>query len=459
MKKVHLLVFNIALVALLITILFSCNDPTTVGAGILDNDVIPIQVDELDVSFRQNEGTPFTAYTGGGASEQNQVQCGIIEDDVFGRSEASFYMQFHPLTRLLVNKPDRIIDSVYLVLYLDSAATYGKNGFLTLGIDRLTESIDGLQSYLSNHNFGSGESLVSDFLFQPNYEMPDEDEIEPGANVRIPLSESIGTEIFALDSLILNSDSAFLQNFFGIHIKPIASSQQFVGFNPYRSNDQSVLSGIRIYYRDSATDTSSVIYNLSSSFGYFRSPVVQHYDFDYTGSQVEHFLNNPTDSILFIQGNGGVNVEVIIDGLADLGSILINKAELFIPFNSSALDFDDFPELETIFLTREGLSGNREFIPEFLESVIFRFTPMGRLDSLDSVLGYSYNIPIQIQEMIDQTIFGEDMRLQSVGVSSDQNRRTSFGPENKAESSARSVIFGRTNLSETIRLRISYTDN
>ena len=444
---------------LLFAILLSCNEPTTVGAGIVDNDVIEIKVKAFEVQLRQRSGDVFSTYITGGGFQVNQSQCGVIEDNIFGRSEAGFAIQFHPINRLLSFNPFRIIDSVCLVLYLDEEASYGPVGDVSLGIDRLGERIDGLQNYQSDTRFSVAEELVSEFTFTPDYNMPADSASEPGAHIRIPIPEHVGTDVFILDSLILNSDSAFTENFYGFNIRALSTSNHFAGFKPYRSIDQDVFSELRIYYRETLADTVISEFLLGATFSYFQTPVIQNYSHDYTGSKAEEALSQGTDSLLFIQGNGGVHVDIIIDGLAELGNVAVNKAELFVPLNSNIVSYEDYPEIKTLFLTREGLSGIQEFIPEFQESSLFQFTPIGQIDSINGVTGYSYNIPLQVQQMVDRTIFNSDMRLQNVSISSDANRRAVFGPETMSEATARSVIFGQRNSSEAIRLKISYTDN
>jgi hypothetical protein len=459
MKKAVNRLCNFMLGLALLSVLLSCNDPTTVGAGILDNDLIPIESAEFELTFEQVEGSPVLTYGANGQTELNSSQCGVLEDDIFGRTEAGFYMQFLPSVLGLEFDPTRIIDSVFLILYLDSNATYGDLGFVTLAIDRMAESIDGSRSYFSDDRFETDEVLVSSYSFIPDFSAPSDGSTDAAAHIRIQLPNDIGHELFALDSSILNTDSAFILNFPGIYVRPVDADNRLVGFKPYQSNSQGILSGIRTYYRDHDTVSASTTYTIASNFGISRSPVVKTYEHDYTGSAVENYLNNTSDSLLFIQGHGGVNVNIKIDGLSALNDVLINKAELFIPINGSILDYDRLPEVRTLFLTRESLRGNREFIPEFFESQIFNFTPIGRLDTLNNTAGYLYNIPVQLQQMIDGTIFSNEMRLQNVSVSSDAARRTSFGPSNIAQAAARSVLLGRDQSSLAVRLKIRYTTN
>ena len=457
-KKLFGICAHLLLVACLI-LFFGCNEPTTVGAGIVDNDVIDLQVEAFDVELSQRSGDVFTTYVAGGGFQINQAQCGILEDQIFGHSEAGFYIQFHTINRLLSNNPFRIIDSVRLVLYLDEEASYGPLGEVKIAIDQLNERIDGLQNYQSDSRFPATETLIEEFSFTPNYVMPPDSALEPGAHIRIPLPDQVGRDIFSLDSLIISSDSAFTENFYGFHIRPIAVSNHLAGFKPYRSIDQSVFSELRVFYKETLSDTTNSEFQIAATFNYFQSPVIQTYTHDYSGSKVEEVLNTGSDSLLFIQGNGGVHIDVHIDGLTELGNIAVNKAELFVPLNTDLVTYDDFAEVTTLFLTREGLNGIQEFLPEFRELSLFQFTPIGRVDSINGIPGYTYNIPLQAQELIDGTIFNEAMRLQNVSISTDANRRFVFGPGNMSEASARSVIFGQQNSSQAIRLLISYTDN
>jgi len=436
----------------------ACNDPTTIGEGIVDTDVIPILFDEVEIELVQNESQPIVTYSDGTLNLLNQAQCGLLTDDQFGRSEANIYMQMIPTTVTVGDNPNRIVDSVCLVLYLDTISSYGPVAPVTLAVRRMENSVDGTQNYLSNQQFATGEVLNPGFTFIPDYTTPDTP-VEVGPTVRIPFPISFATELFTLDSTQRASFQDFTDNFPGIEVYPVGDFNHYVGLRPYQSTIQTSRTGVRIYYRNAPTDTASLSYGVAPFIGDARTPVVQTYNYDYSGSAVEDALSNPDNDRYFIQGNGGVDVNMKIDGLTDFGSILVNKATMFVPFDENALDYNVTPALPVVMMTRRNLNGSREFINEFQQTGIFTFTPIGLLDTLNGQVGYEYNLPIQIQQMIDRTIFDDEIRLQSVFVSSNDQQRASVGPASLMQSSARSVIFDETNLSEAIRLIISYTEN
>ena len=444
---------------LLLLIIGACNDPTTIGGGIVDNDIIPVKVQEFDVTLKQNGASPVVTYADGSLNLINHAQCGVLQDDQFGRSEAGFSMQFLPFNFITALDTSKlVVDSVALVLYLDENSAYGPQEEMSIGITRLAEAIDGDEDYQSDHTFALGEIVVPAFTFTPDYTTIDTPD-ESGPAVRIPLPVEIGYEILKMDTATLNSFSLFSQTFRGFYVHPVGSYNQYAGFRPYISTIQFSATAIRVYYRENDTEDESLTYRAAASIGDNKSPVVQHYTYDYTGSAVEEVLNQSTNDILYVQGNGGVDVELEIDGLTGLGNVIVNKAELFIPFHDKALIYNDHPELLTLMMTRQELTGNQNLIPEFQENGVFNLTQIGRLDTVENVPGYAYNIPIQTQQMIDGTIFDDNIRLQSIFVPSSDIRRGAIGPATMGESSARSVIYGLKNLSEAIRLKVSYTEN
>ena len=444
------------LLGLIVLALWSCDDPTEVGSTILTDDDLPIKVVELDVDFTQQKGNAITTYQAPGTSQLNHGQSGIIQDNIFGRTEASFSMQMRTISKFVPDNTNRIVDSVVLYLYLDSTSTYGPLTTQKIEVLRLDQSIDGLNSYEADEELSVGSSLGT-FTINPSYTISDTN--EAGPFVRFELSNDLGAELFMLDSFGRANDSAFIENFKGFQIRTTEPSDCLLGFKPYRSTDQNVNTSLRVFYRDSLTQDTSLTLIIAPTFRYFATPVIQHYQYDYTGSLVQDYLDSPSDSLLFIQGNGGVNIDLSIPDITSLGGAVINKAELFVPFNTKILPYSDHRQLKTIFMTYETLGGSQQFIPEFFETATFQFSPLGRLDTVGGEIGYAYNIPVHGQNLIDNAIFKSKIRLQSVFVSTDSDRRSAFGPANLAESSARSVVLGQRSLSEAVRLKISYTEN
>lgn len=452
---------SLALLTAIFMAVFACNDPTTVGGGIVDDNVKPITIATFEATATQGEPVAVATYSNNALNLINQAQCGTLEDPVFGRSEASFAMQFMPTLGGFSTEGDRIIDSVYFILFLDTASSFVyKKETVTIGIRRLNEHIEGITSvYDSEDRFALGEEVVPAFSFEVNYSKLDTPDFN-GSVIRIPLPNTIGEEIFNLDSTILNDFTEFPKSFRGFHVYPVDVPNQYVGFRPYSTAaSTNNRSGIRVYYRNDAADTTSSVYNAVSTYGDPRSPVVQQYDYDYTGSEVEAALAAGDNEKIYIQGNGGVTGTLEFNGIPDLGNVLVNKAELFIPFDAEGTNYNAFPEINTLFMTNKQLSGNYDFIPEFSQAGLYAESPIGRLDTIDNEIGYAYNIPLWTQSVVEGTIVDDAIRLQNVFVSASSDRRRVFGPANMQSSPQRSVIIGSQDSSPTIRLIISYTSN
>ncbi len=458
MTKKAELFYSCCVIALIALVIGACNDPTTIGAGIVDNDALPIKVAEYEASFTQVPEEPVLTYADGSLNLINQAQCGALHDATFGITRAGFYMQFIPAEIDFRPGDEAVIDSVKLVLYLDQASSYGPVEEVSIAIGRITEFIDGTQEYFSDATFAVGQILLSEHAFTPDYERVDSIN-EQGPTASIPLPVSIAEEVFQYDTTTVDSALLFAEKFGGFYIFPVGEYNHLMGIRPYISVAQTSSSAIRIHYRTNEMDTVPKIFRAAAFIGDRRTPVVQRYQYDYTDTKVQDALDQVSSDLFYIQGNGGVSVDMKFDNVSALGDVLVNKAELSIPLSNDNVDYANFNEMRTLLMTRKALNGSQVFVDEFLESGAFGFTPIGRLDTIENQPYYVFNIPIVTQQLVDGTVFDDAIRLQGTFVPTNEARRNNFGPLNMSESSARSAIFGQQIPSGAIRLKISYTEN
>ncbi|MCB0562607.1 MAG: DUF4270 family protein, partial [Phaeodactylibacter sp.] len=82
--------------AVLLTV-FSCSDPTLVGAGLLDDDRVDVGFsDTLSISSSSFINDSIRTYSPFTSSQLDYYLFGNFTDPVFGRSSSSIYAQVYP---------------------------------------------------------------------------------------------------------------------------------------------------------------------------------------------------------------------------------------------------------------------------------------------------------------------------------------------------------------------------
>ncbi|MEL6718579.1 MAG: DUF4270 family protein, partial [Bacteroidota bacterium] len=132
--------------------LFACNDPSTVGLDLVEEDQINIQFrDDVPFSLTTAAAIPTKTYTPGINAVTNYL-CGELNDPVFGKSNASIYAELALDLRLPdFSSSDLEVDSLILVLPYDSTAFYGDTtGLVTLEVYEIVEKMDREQDFFSD---------------------------------------------------------------------------------------------------------------------------------------------------------------------------------------------------------------------------------------------------------------------------------------------------------------------
>lgn len=327
----------------------SCTDFTTIGADLLDEDRLGLDfVDTVTIRASTVAEDSILTYSGESAALQmNRHPFGDFTDPVFGRVIAGLYSQvlldrdrlgFSPIL-VPPNYRNAILDSIVLVLTLDSVGFYGKLPE-TFGIEvyRVTEDIDASRNYYSNSSFatqpmpiGSGQFFSRlDSLQVIDYSSLTSDTISY-PHLRIPLDFSLGQELMQLDTANYESDSTFLQAFKGIYLKPTLPTESMVSLN-----FGNLRSGIFLYYNDSIGRPRQYQYEINA-FG-ARISSIRH---EYSGAIAQELLQSPDagDTLVLVQGLSGVNAKLEFPHITDLRGAIINFAQLEIPIG--ALPGDD----------------------------------------------------------------------------------------------------------------------
>jgi hypothetical protein len=328
-------------------VLTNCTDPLEVGANLLDEDRARVGfTDTLQLKVRTEIADSVSAFSPG-VGAISTFLFGRTENPYFGITEAGFYLEpllsrdlgGNPIDFLSTFNPNTVIlDSIVLVLPLDSAGIYGDvNGQFGIEVYRVTEAIepvvfdeDGNVSFFSNVFYDTDPMPLASTMFRPNYDdsvfvkkdisFSSLDTVDLKApHVRVRLDNAFGQTFFQQDTTVFANDSTLLEFFKGLYIKPTGISPGLLNFSLNRS-----WSGVYFYYR-SGTDT--LTYSLEAGSIGRR---ISTYTHDYQGYVAGDFIANPDtqDSLMFLQGLQGLQVAFEIPGLDNFSQKVINKAEL-----------------------------------------------------------------------------------------------------------------------------------
>jgi hypothetical protein len=330
MQRWHL--FGLLLLAFYLS---SCQDPTTLGTDLLDEDQAKVDyTDTFSVRAATVRGDSVVTYIPTRLNQLSSYLFGDFRDPVFGRSVSSVYTQL----RLKSIKPDftdAVLDSIVLVLPYDTTGLYGKIQGETFGIEvfRVIEPISTSKVYYSNDSFQVDVQPLGSMEFFPNldsvpviqYVSATTQDTISFPHLRIPLSQTLGEELLSLDTTVTRSSVDFIEYFNGIHFRPTLPTGGLLSFD---LNNQPFRGGIYLYYRDDGGVKREFQFEINE----FAARMVN-YQHDYEGSPAGEVLGNfeAGDTALYLQGMAGLNAEIQLPDLSGLGErVIVNKAELIV---------------------------------------------------------------------------------------------------------------------------------
>ncbi len=337
-------ILRLGAVALVLSLLIAaCNDPNEIGSELVAGDFSDIQFTDTITLRGQSTVQDSVFVYSPVISLQNQGYIvGKIDEPIFGVAQAESYVNLRlTQTSNLVQLPFLLpgasvfVDSVVLSLAYDTLRFYGDTlNEQSIEIYEVLEPMDNSKEYFSDTEFETSMTPLGtkSFMARPRTAVFEdaEDTVTTTPHLRIPLDNELGTFLLSQDSTVFSSSEDFQDVFKGIKIAPGASNNLMMGFD--YSN---FLTKLRVYYR-TESDTTSYVFFIAD-----LSTKVSHYEMDYTGSQVEPFIDNPTmgDSLLFVQGLSGLNAKLDFPYIENFEDVIVNKAELV--FTVAALPGDD----------------------------------------------------------------------------------------------------------------------
>lgn len=427
-------------------LLGSCNEPSFLGAELLEDDQAEVvYTDTFSFTMQYLPDDSVLTYNPARGVGQTYL-FGLFDDPILGQTEAGIFLR--------LNGPSSnpgfeggVLDSLVLLLPYDSTGFYGETDVdFGLEVYRLSEDLDDDASYYSNSEVVFEPDPIGRLSFRPNFrdsvfvtEASGGSEVNQGfrPHLRVRLDQVFAEELFGLDTLVYETDSAFLEALKGFYLKPTLPGPGMASFN--LSDD---LAEVRFYYHQ---DTAFRRYSLG-----FDPVIFNTLSNDYSGSAAEAGLDDPAfgDSLVFLQGSQGLTIKVEFPKLPDFQDVVVNKAEL--EWTIASLPGDDtdlYPPVDQIVAFKPQGDTTRVFI----EDVVFVLDALSDLAAYfggvvteegdGSTTLYRFNLSAYMQEFFEGN---EDGVLY-------------FRALNRAETAARSVLYGPGHSVFPARLKLSYT--
>ncbi|MBK9017178.1 MAG: DUF4270 family protein [Saprospiraceae bacterium] len=430
--------------------LFSCNDPSAIGSDLLSGDQLDTEfTDTLTLRARTVANDSFTVWGPGvnGVAFQN-FAFGDFQDPVFGRTVSSIFAQ------VVTNStpPDfkdgvSVLDSVVLTLAYNTDLSYGKiDESFTIEVYEMDQSLDVSEEYFNTDSFSVKPSPIGTHTFVPNLtdsltiletNADTVREVKLPPHIRIRIDSLFGASILHLDSLTLADDTSFLKILKGIWLKPASQNAGLLSFIMRSGN-----TNMRFYYHDGTAKKS---YDFKIFSG---NPVVLHQRNYYGGSVVGEYISQPgeerNDSLLFLQGLNGVNIEFEIPFAEELKGLIINKAELILPIITLTEDTDDYDPVSQIYVS-EVLTDTSEAV---LDDIYF-----ASVSHPSSDFGDYFGGKVTSDDNYSLSISAHFQRL----ISGEAGKKMLFTVHFRSERAARVVLGGPNHTDFPAKLKIWYT--
>jgi len=335
---------------------------------------------------------------------------GSYQDPFLGLIKASVVSQFRPSISNIVLGEGFEADSLILVLPLRSA--YGDvtkfNGLQTFKVYRLEESLALSDIYFSNKLVTVSVNPIG--ILGPIIPLLSDSAKVTGKKeapqLRIPLDLNIANEIAANPSSLVSAD-AFLSLFKGLMI---TSELPIVQNGKGAILDLNLLSGARIdlFYKNSTNDSLRISFIVNENAARFTQ-----FNHQYS-QQIQNLISNPGlgQDYSFVQTMGGLRTKIQFPNLMAWKAgrnILVNKARLFVPIDSSAIGiYPVNPQLNLITKTE---NGTLSVIPDLLVGEDYAGSSYKT-----ATKQYEFNITRYIQSILDGKAIDRGLFIQAKGT-------------------------------------------
>lgn len=287
--------------------------------------------------------------------ERSDVFVGIYNDPVFGTTSASFYTQVLHADEDpdLAPAEDRKFDSIVLSIRFVQGTVYkNRNQSIFAGeparfeIYEVIEPINLGSNYFSNSAVKTSPVMLG--VFDGFVNVVD-DVVLPGdtlpPQIRIRLSDEFGEKLLKAGDEVYATNDGLHDFLNGLYIKPVSVNSIDGTGRLYEINGPG--SRLELHFREPDTNAidqaktllfplraaaSTTAPDLAASF--------MRYEHDYANSEIGNVLGDTAEGSrkLYLQGMAGTDVLIYfqdLNRLLEKGKIIINLAELYIPFDTA----------------------------------------------------------------------------------------------------------------------------
>ena len=428
---------------LIVLFIGACEDPIQLGAGLVQGEVNdPEFTDTIDLVARTIMADPPITFRNSSSFSNSTYLVGEINDPVFGRySSVAYFDAF--LSNSFPELENSVIDSVILVLALDSLGQYGdENEVHNLELYQLEDVLDveSGDTLLSDLRLEYSPTPLGSFSGTINFEdsltvySPTVDTlIQIPPELRVPLDVSFWDPV-ARDTLINASNETLAEYLKGFALVSTTAQNSMVGLG---------LSGnaarVDFYYTTVIPpDTAKAIFSIFNGLNKHS-----YFEHDYSGTEVEAAIGDSINQeYIYLHSMAGVNIEFDLAPLLDLtNDVVINNAVLELSVKE---DDPLYPPINRLLASYYN-DGVLFVVEDIALSSDFRFFG-GRVNkiNIDGIKYDQYNLNItnHLNNLLNGSITETDLII------------SSFSTQEQAR---RSVIYGRDNQVQPARLKLIIT--
>ncbi|MFK8009749.1 MAG: DUF4270 family protein [Saprospiraceae bacterium] len=462
--------FAISIILMFLFATTSCNEPSLIGADVIDTDRPDVlSTDTLTLFTSSVKDDSIRTYNSLGLL--TTYLCGVLEDPIFGKSTSEINAQL----RVAGSAPDSMtyfadispsgtqLDSVVFVLEYDQDQFFGQDiSQQDVSVHLLNESMDNLATYYSTDTFLAGDELVSGTINPSQF---DSMTVIGDDTIRVPhmklVLDKAAAQAHPLFSNILFKDaSSFIYYRDDDALLDVLKGVKVSVDNTTNINDlmmafkmsTSSFSGMFLHYH-TQTDTSFYRFRFTSNAAQMTS-----FSHDYTGSPVEPFIDGVDDEtdgeeFIFIQGMQGLNGKIRIPYTSGLQNPIVNQASLKLTLGTIPGDvtFYESDPLEQLFLSKKNADGELIIIADLSTAIevgslsgVFGGNLVERTENNIVISTYTMNITEHLQDIVNGLETSDELFISTTS---------------KAQSANRSIIFGSGHPTHAPKLNVTYTIN
>ena len=333
------------------TLLFigACNDPGTIGVGLLGNE--ELEIGFTDTVLVKAKVVPDDSTFINSAISVHSI--GQLDEPVFGKSTSQLFADVRIAAFTFPNFSVATLDSVVMRIALDSLTRYGDpTAVHHVEVFQLTEEFAVGREALGDELDSTSEleygDLLGETMFVANYVdtvMVDKHAEEDSLllpHLRVRLDDDFGEQFMGLVITDLD-DNSFNELAKGLLIRDTPSKDNLLALN---FGGPLGVGALDFYYTDT---TTTRIYTARIGVDRFLNV-----NKEQEGSEVEAAFNNTSDDqeFLYLEPYSGANVEFDISRISQFDDKIINNVQLEITLAESPdYNYETYPAVPSVTLS------------------------------------------------------------------------------------------------------------